>query len=192
MSHSQYQAGLSRDARHEAATQRIKEKIAILEKWCADGVPECYELSGVSDSSHKHCPKSLTDFQKWLDEDLELEVRLDGGLHVIHGVYPVSAVAMDRPERSSLKGRARELLASIKNKPSAKQELTKLKVEKRAQEVLIQRLVNENAQLRSEIMNISENVQILGNMNKNLIRRVADLEKQLDRVRTVQGLRPVK
>lgn len=189
----EYEVHQSADDRKDAATQRIKEKIAVLELWEGDGIPEGYEWSEPDKPKKKHgCPTNLSEFNKWNDSSLEAEVRIDGKKHSVKGVFHHSAPALDKPDRSGLKERAKELLASIKNRPTPKKELGKLKSELRTAEVFIQKLVNENAKLRSDIMNIEEDMDTVSSYNRNLRDRIAELERELAVVKKTRGMHTVK
>lgn len=189
----EYEAHRSAGDRKEAATLRIKEKIAVLEVWQRDGVPEEYEWSEGDKPEKKHgCPTNLSQFTKWNDSSLEVEASMDGKKHFVKGVYHLSSVALDKPERSGLKERAKELLASIKKRPTPKKELGKLKSDLRALEVFTQKLVNENTGLRSKIMNAKEDLDEVSGRNRNLMDRVAELERELERANKTRGLHPVK
>lgn len=184
----QYDARQDRGTRKDAATLRIKEKVAVLEAWHRDGVPECYEWheEGKPDKTYR-CPKNLAEFQKWSDQDLKVEVRIDGEKKTVEGVYKVGAPAMDKPERSGLKKHALELLEAFKKKPSDKKELTRLKADKQALDALTQQLVNETAQLRYKMIELESSLDIARVTNKNLMERVAMLEAE---VRTVRPFAP--
>ncbi|WP_143424215.1 hypothetical protein [Geoanaerobacter pelophilus] len=184
----QYDARQGREARKDAATLRIKEKVAVLEEWHKEGVPENYEWYEEGKPDKKYgCPKSLAEFQKWSDQDLKVEVRLDGEKQTVEGVYKVGAPAMDKPERSGLKKHALELLEAIKKKPSDKKELTRLKADKQALDALTQQLVNETAQLRYKIIELQSGLDLAKVTNKNLLVMVAMLEAE---VRTVRPFEP--
>jgi hypothetical protein len=189
---SLYEARQDREARKDAATLRIKEKIAVLELWHMDGIPEGYEWHEVGKPGKKYgCPTNLAEMQKWSDPDLKVEVRLDGKKHDVTGVYKVGAPAMDKPERSGLKTHAKELLDAIKHRPSDKKELTRLKAEKRALEALTQQLVNETAQQQDIIMALRSDLELADATNRSLMDRVAKLEDEVRKVRPL-GPRPVK
>lgn len=189
----EYEVHQSAEGRKEAASQRIKEKIAVLEVWERDGVPEGYEWGERDNPDKKHgCPTNISEFTKWNDSSLEVEVRIDGKKHAVKGVYHFSAVALDKPGRSGLKERAKELLASIKKRSAPKKELGKLKSDLRVLEVLTQKLVNENARLRSEIMSMEEDLDEVSGSNRNLMQRVAELERELEKARRTRGLHTVK
>ena len=197
MTQSQYEIHQDRDARRDAATLRIKEKIAVLEVWFADGVPEGYEWHEQGDTDKTYgCPINLNQLQKWSDAGLKVEVRLDGKKHTVAGVHAFSAVTLDKPERSGLKKRAVELLGNIKKRPSGKKELAKLRAEKQTLETFTQELVNANAQLRHEIMALQEDFELQNAHNRNLITRIKELEDDLDKVRDqlrkVESIRPVE
>jgi len=183
-----YDARQDREARKDAATLRIKEKVAVLEVWHREGVPRDYEWheEGKPDKEYG-CPTNLTEFQKWSDSDLKVEARLDGENHTVTGVYKVGAPAMDKPERSGIKKHALELLEAIKHRPSDKKELTRLKAEKHALHAFTQQLTNETAQLRYKIMELQSNLDLANVTNKNLMERVTKLE---DDVRTVRPFGP--
>lgn len=189
----EYEVRQSADDRKDAATKRIKEKIAVLELWERDGVPEKYEWSERDKPEKKHgCPTNLSEFNKWNDSSLEAEVRIDGINQAVKGVYHHSAPALDKDGRSDLKERAKELLASIKNRPTPKKELGKLKTDLRAAEAFTQKLVNENAELRNKIMADEEDMNMVRGNNRNLIERVAELERELVRLKKTRGLHTVK
>lgn len=189
----EYEVHQSADDRKDAATQRIKEKIAVLELWEGNGVPEGYEWSERDKPKKKHgCPTNISEFNKWNDSGLEAEVRIDGKKHAVKGVHHHSAPALDKEVRSDLKKRAKELLASIKNRPTPKKELGKLKSDLRAAEAFTQKLVNENAELRNKIMSFQEDMSLVKGNNRNLIDRVAELERELARVKKTHGMHTVK
>jgi len=189
----EYKAHQSAEDRKEAATQRIKEKIAVLELWERDGAPNGYEWIERDNPKKKHsCPINVSEFTKWNDVNLVVEVRIDGKKHDVNGVYHFSAVTLDKKERSALKERALELIASIKKRPAPKKELAKLRAELKVEKVFTRKLVNENAKLRNEIANHNEDLTEVLDRNKNLMDRVAELERELERAKKTHGLHPVK
>lgn len=189
----EYEIHQSADDRKEAATQRIKEKIAVLELWESDGVPDGYEWSERNNPDKQHdCPTNVSQFAKWNDNSLKVKVRIDGKEHAVNGVFHFSVVALDKPERSALKKRAKELLDSIKKRPAPKKEVSRLKAELRAAEVFTKNLVNENARLRHEVATMEENMSYVQTISGNLKARIAELERELERANKTRGLHPVK
>jgi len=185
---TQYEPRQDRESRKDAATLRIKEKVAVLEIWHREGVPEGYEWHDEGNPDKKYgCPTNLTEFQKWSDPALKVEVRLDGEKQTVLGVYKVRAPAMDKPERSGLKKRALELLVAIKKKPSDKKELTRLKADNKALDALTQQAANSIAQLRGTIMELQNELDLVNITNKNLSERVRKLE---DDARTLRPFGP--
>ena len=179
----QYDARQDRDARKDAATLRIKEKIAILELWHADGVPEGYEWRDRDKPEKKYSyPTNLSEFLRWSDDELKADVKLDGKKHVVNGVYKVGAPSLDKAERSALKKRAKELVDAIKHRPSDKKDLTRVKAENEALVVLTQGLTNEITVMQTRIMEFEENFKRVTAENNNLRQRIVDLEQKLTKV----------
>ena len=196
MIQSEYEARQSVEDRKAAATLRMKEKVAVLQSWLLDGVPEGYEWSPKPNPDGKQpdkkygCPANLVQFREWYDPELKVEVQLEGRKHTVEGVFPVSAATVDKDYNADIKAQVVKLIPELKNLKTPKKVLAKLKTEKKMFMEVNQNLVNENAKLRHEILTLEEDLEELMNQNVALRDRVRELDKKL--VNLVPGPRPVE
>lgn len=160
------------ETRKEKATLRIKTKVAVLERWVQDGGPPTGTYS----------PTSITKFNEWKDEELEMEVMLDGVRVTILGVFPISTVSTDKKEHIALKERAITLIGELKNISNPKclkKEIRKLEAEKKEALTALQRITNEFTEMRYKIAVLEETNEAKDGTIDNLKGRNAELVRRL-------------
>jgi uncharacterized coiled-coil protein SlyX len=158
-------------AREKKADLRIKVKVAVLEVWRKEGVPEGCE-----------CPYNQSMFQQWEDDGLDVKIVLDGEKRTVNKVFKVTAVTVDKPNNSGLKARAIALMDAIRNRPTPKKENAKLKAERAEQEAVIQELTNQTAELRYEIAALKKDLKAKDTELQTLIGRNNKLQAELNKV----------
>lgn len=183
MSKPEYNSNQSRDERSDAATQRIKEKVAVLEVWKQNGVPDDYGWT-PSDRPDERlgCPYNLDQFHRWEDEDLQEKVLIDDKELTVMGVYKFSAVTLNKPKHSALKDRAITLMDRIRNRPTPKKENVRLRYEINELQSINQRLVNENIELRSEIMALEEDLETVTTERRLISEQLQDANRKLRKI----------
>jgi|SRR5579885_870708 chromosome condensin MukBEF ATPase and DNA-binding subunit MukB len=156
--------------RKDAARQKIKSKIEVLERYASDikSIPE-----GAC------VPKNLAGFRLWEDEDLGLE-------------KIGSPNTMDAPHNAGLKKRALELIEKLAKKKDRKERRDKIVATQRAEIEslgrLVRELTNQFHATREALVRSQQSEKRLENRNEELARENGELRRQL---RTVTGLRPV-
>lgn len=181
MIQSQYDAHQDGESRRLAADLRIKEKIAVLEKWKEDGVPENYQWH--MKNKEFGCPINLSEFQQWNDPELKIEVCLDGKKYSVQGVFSFSAMTLDKPSRFDLKESVETLLRNMKNRPAPKKKLVKLKAEKKSLESFTQQLLNENVKLNNKIEELNQYLEEAKSVTLSLENRVKKQDEELKKIR---------
>ena len=152
--------------RKERATGSIKKKIAILERYAIEGVPE----GGFA-------PANLTEFRLW--EDSAADVTKLG-----------SPNTMDKPHNTGLKLRVQELINEIskkKNRRKARSNHDQRRAELRDKNKLITDLTNQWHSSRHECDRAQQNERRQKNRVAELQRDNGELTKKL---RAVVPLRP--
>ncbi len=186
MTDSGYVVHEDKDTREAKTTLRIKEKIAVLEKWFEDGVPEGYQWQEAENPDKKFgVPTNFSEFHKWNDPELRLTVKVDGKKYNVEGVYPYAGSSLYKPDRKTIKKRATDLLRDIKKRPTPKKEMGKVKAEKKALEALTQQLVNENVELNALIDQLREYLETAKDEISLLKNRVKDQEVELRKIKPI-------
>lgn len=161
--------------RQQNAQQRLRDKVAVLERW--------YQVGAVPEGMQ--CPKGIGQFLMWEDPDLTVEMTNDDPSIAVSGVFPVSAVTADKPDNSHLKRRALELIEALtKPKKPAKvvSELNRVKAERVELLKQVQNITNEFIAARQTIMTQEKTIRKQDNAMINLREEIARLRKKLSKV----------
>ena len=159
MTDSSYNSRDNAKTRKEKACSRLQEKVAILEKWSTEGVPEGYV-------SH---PKNIGAFNEWQDEELTEEVHIEGMERSVKGVFNLSTMTTNKyPE---LKERAIAAMKKIASAPKLKDEIAKIMAENSILKKTRTELGNQIVELRIEIAEISKKYSDINKKYCRLIER---------------------
>ena len=176
MSAAGYDHRESSDIRESKAKLRLQEKVALLEKWSIEGVPEGYES----------CPSKIGEFNDWQDEDLSEVVVIDGGEHTLKGVYRLSTPTTNK-YKDTLKADAIKYMRKIADAPKPKGEVKRLTAEVAILTDTRTKLGNEIVELRYEINELYDELSDARRKQYSLEARNKELRKLYDDLKTQTG-----